>query len=108
MTESLARILYDQISATKHVTLRRDLETAAIAYAHWRAQWALAAYEERREMETTRTAAHNAFIDSCSILSRAMARSGEDFSWRSTLGDERKLVGDFACYLHCLLAIAAR
>lgn len=108
MTESIARSLYEQISTTKHVMLRRDLEIAAITYAHWRAQWALAANDERREMEAARTAAHNVFIDSCSILSRAMARSGEDSSWHSTLGDDRKLVGDFACYLHCLVAIAAR
>jgi len=108
MNEEKTRALHRQLSTTKHATQKRELEIAAMTYAHLRAQWALAPSDERSEMDSARTAAHNALIDSCNILSRAMTRSGEDSSWRASLGDDRKVIGDFACHLHCLLAISAR
>lgn len=101
-------LLYQRIADTSHPDLKRDLEIAAITYAHIRAVWELATSDERREMDAARTAAHNAFIDACNILSRAMARSGEDSSWRAALGDDRMVIGGFACHIHCLLAIGAR
>lgn len=59
-------------------------------------------------MDAGRTRAHNAFIDACNILSRQMARPGEDVAWRARLRSDRKILGDFACYLHCLLGLKAR
>jgi len=96
------------MAQTSHRDLKRDLERAAVLYAHQRATWALASTEERGETDASRTTAHNAFIDARNILSRAMTRSGEDASWRTALGDDRKVIGDFACHVHCLIAIAAR
>lgn len=108
MTQKAANDLWNVIKGTMHIDLKRQFEGAAIAYAHQRAVWALASTGERREIDVSRTAAHNAFIDACNILSRAMTSSGEDSSWRAALGDDRKVIGDFACHLHCLLAISAR
>jgi hypothetical protein len=109
MTSSAAATaLYGIVARTSHHDLLRDVDHAAVTYAHHRATWALASAAERREMDPSRTAAHNAFIDACNILSRAMARSAEDSSWRATLGDDRKVIGDFACHIHCQLAISAR
>lgn len=109
MTSSAAATaLYGIVARTSHRELLRDLECAAVTYAHQRATWALGSVAERRELDSARTAAHNAFIDACNILSRAMTRSGEDSSWRAALGDDRKVIGDFACHIHCLLAIGAR
>lgn len=103
-----ATALYVIIARTSHRELLRDLERTAVEYAHHRAIWALGSVEERRELEASRTAAHNAFIDACNILSRTMTRSGEDSSWRAAIGDDRKVIGDFACHIHCQLAISAR
>lgn len=80
----------------------------SIAYAHIRAEWKLADYETRIEMDTPRSIAHNAFIDACNILSRNMHLTGEDATWRKKLGENRKEIGDFACYLHAILGIKAR
>jgi len=101
-------VLYRSIKATGHVELRRGLEMAAVAYAHRRAQWALATTEDRCEMDAARTAAHNVLIDSCNVLARAMARSGEDQSWRVDLGCDRRAIGDFACHVHAVIALTAR
>lgn len=108
MLHVTASQLYQQITSTRHHDLMRELERTAVVYAHHRATWALGSHEERREMDAARTAAHNAFIDACNILSRAMTRSCEDSSWRVALGDDRKGIGDFACYIHCHLSIGAR
>jgi hypothetical protein len=59
-------------------------------------------------MGQARTAAHNAFIDSCNILSRQMAKSEESTAWRGTLGTDRREIGDFACFIALFVGLAAR
>ena len=108
MTHQSAKQLYALLSTTQHVELRRDLDSAAVAYAHWRAQWALATPDERRDMDAARSASHNVLIDSCNVLARAMTQAGEDSLWRDLLGNDRKEIGDFGCYVACSLAVSAR
>ncbi len=108
MNFSSAQDIYNILLETGMVSLRIDLFKTASRYAQIRVEWQLADPEKRKEMELSRTAAHNAFIDACNILSRNMARAGEDTSWRSRLGNDRKVIGDFACYLHCILGVRAR
>ena len=64
--------------------------------------------EARAELETARSSAHDAFIDACNILSRNMAARGESVEWRQELGDDRKRIDDFACWLTLSLALSAR
>lgn len=103
-----AKKVYKQIEATKLIQLKEDLIHSAVRYARIRTDWFLADTETRRDMDGRRTAAHNALIDACNILSRNMAKKGEEISWRASLGDDRKGIGDFACYLHCILGLPAR
>lgn len=100
--------IFEAIRRSQWTSLADDLVGAAIKYARIRTDWALSFADERRVMDEARSRAHTAFIDSCNILSRNMVKSGEDNSWRSRLGDDRKNIGDFACQLHCLLGIQAR
>ena len=88
--------------------LKEDLVDAAIRYARLRVDWVLADPEKQASIESDRSASHNAFIVTCDILNRNMAKHGEDASWRETLGEDRKRIGDFACFLHCRLGISAR
>jgi hypothetical protein len=64
--------------------------------------------QDRQDADAGRTAAHNAFIDALNILSRAMKKEGKDNEWRRLLGDDRKEIGDFACFLVAHLGILAR
>jgi len=64
--------------------------------------------DDGAELDQARRISHNAFIDTCNILSRNMIKEGEDASWRRLLGNDRKAIGDFACYLTCILAVQAR
>ena len=108
LSASQARNCYEQINGTSLQSLRCSLYQLAIDYATIRSQWPLMTLEQRKETDPRRTIAHNAFIDSVNILSRNMAKQGEDNSWRGVLGDDRKVIGDFACYVALFLALEAR
>jgi hypothetical protein len=115
-----ARISYEELSSLSakgcepFVHHWDDLLRAATRYANLRAQWALTTPgKERDGYDRQRTLAHNVFIDSCNAMSRAMASQGLDIAWRKQLGDHytregRKVIGDFACFIHCLLGLLAR
>jgi hypothetical protein len=88
--------------------LRLQLLRTAIRYTNMRVEWLFMTSAERLEVDRQRTAAHNAFIDAVNILSRSMGQSGQDNSWRQVLGENRKDIGDFACFLVAHLGILAR
>lgn len=88
--------------------LRRAFYGAAIRYAHIRAEWVLLSVSDRADRNQSRTAAHNAFISYCDALERFMGKEGWDTEWRAKQGNDRKVIGDFACYVHAFLGISAR
>jgi len=108
MTLETAKGFFDQVNKTSLHSLKNDLINYAVEYSRIRVDWYITPDENKNEIENLRTAKHNAFIDSCNILSREMIKAGEDASWRQELGNNRKEIGDFACYIHCLLGISSR
>jgi hypothetical protein len=73
-----------------------------------RVDWQLSAPEEQVHMGEKRRAIHNEFIEACDSMSKNMQHEGEDASWRTDLGDDRKEIGDFACYINLILGLVAR
>lgn len=111
MTWETACRIYKQIADAKFddpYGLKSELVRRAIRYARIRTDWRVKDRAARDRMHEERTAAHNAFIDACNILSRQMQAQGLDVSWRIELGEDRLESGDFACYVHCILGIEAR
>jgi hypothetical protein len=100
--------IWKEIGASREERPRRDLVEKAVRYAPIRFDWFLTPPAERGAMEMTLTAAHNALIDSCNILCRAVLRAGEETGWRGTLRDDRREIGDFACHRHAILEVSAR
>lgn len=88
--------------------LENDLLTQVVRYAQIRTDWQLADHDQRREIDSSRTAAHDALIDACNILSRGMSERGKSIEWRAQLGQDWREIGDFACYVHCILGLSAR
>jgi len=103
-----AKEVFEEIETSSLAQLRRELFQSAVRYAHLRAEWYLSSQERRREMSPARTAAHDALIASCNALSRNMSGLNEPVGWRESLGDDRREIGDFACYLHCFFGVASR
>lgn len=107
MNYDTATTVFEAIK-TKESQLKHDVVLCAIRYARMRTDWRLLAIHERKALDPSRTAAHNALIDATNILSRAMAKAGEDITWRRQLGEERAEIGDWACHIHAYLGIQAR
>ena len=80
----------------------------AFEYAYVRNRWELMSREERMEIDSSRTAMHNGFITSLNILARIAGNEGVDNSWREDLGEERKRIGDFACFISYITGISNR
>lgn len=88
------------------VGLYHDMISRAIRYAHIRAGWNALSREQKLEQDASRTSAHDAFIMSVNIISRTQGGIGE--AWRTRLSDDRKRIGDFACYIALFEGIGAR
>ncbi|MPL98357.1 hypothetical protein SDC9_44561 [bioreactor metagenome] len=80
----------------------------ALKYSDYRVKWLIADINEKIEIDEERTRAHNAFISSCDSLARNMLLNGEDATWRSQIGKERKAIGDFAVLLVAVMGLKAR
>jgi len=103
-----AEKFFTLIECTSYTDLKKSLYTAALRYANIRADWMMLSDKEKAENDFERTSAHNRFIDACDILSRNQAKTGEDNSWRKELGNDRKSIGDFACYIHMFISLKNR
>lgn len=87
-----------------------DLIKNALEYAAIRSQWLTFTKEERMDTgrNLVRTGKHNIVISSFNVLSRYLEKIGKDIKWREQLGEERKRVGDFACYIAFIFGLNAR
>ncbi|HHT65279.1 MAG TPA: hypothetical protein GX017_04220 [Clostridiales bacterium] len=114
MEYSKAVLIYNAITKTPiknepdYLELLEDFKNYAIKYAEMRVDWYMADIQKRIEIDKRRTSLHNALIANVNSLARYMESRGQDISWRTEMGDDRKEIGDFACYYHCFMGIAAR
>jgi hypothetical protein len=108
MTLEQAKKIYNKIISSNLVGLKSELINAGIRYAKIRTDWTSMTDDEKRNNEELRTRTHNVLIDACNILSREMIKHNEDAGWRFELGNDRREIGDFACYLHLILGLSSR
>ncbi|ERI91420.1 hypothetical protein HMPREF1982_03379 [Clostridiales bacterium oral taxon 876 str. F0540] len=85
-----------------------DLIKNAIEYVSIRSKWLTFEREERMEKDSARTSVHNTLISSFNVLSRYLEKIGKDVSWRARIGEDRKRIGDFACYIVFIFVLNAR
>lgn len=96
------------IEASKLEALRKSLLKAAIRYVNIRFEAELLSFDEKLERDNERTIAHNAFISTCDVMARNMANAGESAQWRQLLTTDRKIIGDFACYIVAFVGVKNR
>lgn len=106
--------LWDKISQL--VDIHRNDETlmeiyndfcaSAIKYAHMRAEWFLFSLEQKHEKDSLRTSYHDRFIVQLKALLRYCTNTySAEFS---ELPDDRKVIGDFACFVTYQIALSMR
>lgn len=105
MTHEEAKKCYCMIKDTQFKELKIDLYKAAHKYATIRSEWAFMSNSMKLEKDQYRTISHNSFISICNALSRNMNKKSEDNSWRTIIGSNRKDIGDFACFLNCIIGL---
>lgn len=108
MTFEKSLSIFEKINSTKLQKLKEDLFETAIRYARIRTDWYFMTDDDKINNDNLRTRTHNALIDAFNIISREMIKVNEDASWRLDLGNDRKEIGDFACYVHCFFGLASR
>lgn len=77
-------------------------------YQKMRMDWSLYSREEKMERDSLRTSYHDSVIIGFNMLSRYMDQQDISISWREKLGENRKCIGDFACYVGFIYAINNR
>lgn len=85
-----------------------DLIDKASKYAYVRVSWELWDEETKLKEDGSRTIKHNAVIDAFNILARLINAEGIETPWRDKLGDNRKRIGDFACFMTYMVGINNR
>lgn len=109
--EQILNAIADDVDAKEFY---EDVIVAATKYAGFRADWFVLDREKRMEIDDSRTSCHNSLIIKFNMLSRYLKTQGKETVWRDELGyveDDpynRKVIGDFACYLVFVNSINAR
>ena len=85
-----------------------DLLGKAVEYASIRSKWLLMERQQRISEDDARSKKHDSVIIKFNMLAKYMEMQGWDSSWREKLGNERKRIGDFACYIAYVYGINAR
>lgn len=88
--------------------LYNDFLEGAVAYANVRAGWLLLSNDEKMDQDKGRTYKHDSVINRVNILARYFEKTGKEVSWREDLGESRKAIGDFACYVSLVYGLRAR
>jgi len=99
--------IYPQIVSSSLTPMVNKLMKTGIRYARLRVDEYLLPIDERYGLDNERKIAHDAFISSCDILARNMGEIGENNSWRTMIGSDRKEIGDFACWIHLIVGLKA-
>ena len=105
-TEMMASI--EKCTADDKLDFYNDLIRKAAKYTEIRCSWEYMGREEKIAKDDARTAAHNKVITALNIVARLASSEGIDVSWREKLGDDRKRIGDFVCFLAYMTGICNR
>lgn len=109
--QSIYKRMTDAIAKCEHEAKKElwdDFVQRCFKYTLVRCKWEFMDYQERIDADPSRTRMHDTVIDSIEILARLAKKEGMDISWRDDLGNERKRLGDFACFVTYITGILNR
>lgn len=79
-----------------------------VEYASARGKWLTLLREEKLANDEARTVAHNKVIYQLKLLKGLANEQGNQVPWFDKFNDDRKRIGDFACYVAYVYALNAR
>ena len=85
-----------------------ELMRSACYYTEVRMSWELKTNSEKAADDPSRALAHDAVIRYVNIVARMINNAGIETPWRDKLGNDRKRIGDFGCFIGWITAINNR
>ena len=85
-----------------------ELVRSSCYYTEVRMSWEFKTNAEKVADDPNRTLAHNAVIRNVDIVARMINNAGIETPWRDKLGNDRKRIGDFGCFIGWITAINNR
>lgn len=82
--------------------------TSCIEYAEIRSTWLYLSRQEKLDKDALRTAMHNTVIRNLTVLKRVIEHRNENIEWYNRFNDDRKKIGDFACYISYIHSLSSR
>lgn len=86
--------------------LAEEAVEKGIKYFKMRLDWAKFTKEQKMEKDELRTMMHNGFIDSLTIFNRYATKINTTLI--DGIEEDRKVIGDFACYIAYQTAVGER
>ena len=90
-----------------HMEIYENLVKKCVRYAEFRGQWPLLSTEKKLEIDSSRTSAHNSAITAFKMLSRIQGEQSAEWADKIDF-DDRKRVGDMACYITLFCGLDSR
>lgn len=81
---------------------------ACVDYTQSRGEWLTLTKEGRQEHDSYRTTKHEKVIFNLKIIKALIEEKSGNISWYDRFKEDRKRIGDFACYITYVYAINAR
>lgn len=119
MQEPEARSIFQAMMAVAEIDedtkdLWNEIVEAASRYSTTRLKWETATLDEKLSMDESRSLQHDVFMIKLNQFARYAELNQLDHSWREQLGDpkrdpeNRKRMGDLACWICLFLELKAR
>ena len=90
-----------------HMELYENLVKKCVRYAEYRSKWPTLSREKKLDIDSDRTSAHNSAITAFKMIARMQGEASAEWTDRIDFND-RKRVGDMACYISLFCGLDAR
>ena len=90
------------------IELYDEIVEKSVEYTMYRAYWTIKDKAWKMDNDPARSAKHDAIIIKFNQLARYLKMQEKAAKWRDMLGDQRKTLGDMACFLTYLQAVNGR
>jgi len=88
--------------------LREDLNWASLRYSNLRFKWYVSDIDKKKDLDQERTASHNSLISCWNALCRYMNNQNIELNSKALFPNDRKNIGDLACFFCAIIGIMSR
>lgn len=99
---------WECINNSQNKELINNFKISALRYTRYRVKDLILINKGEEINKNDVEITFNNFLDVVDSLSKEMNKNNEDTQWRLELGDDKKMIADFACYISLILSFNTR